>query len=105
MAHGDSLAEHGAEPPLGGLQTLQKLGVARFATVSDHVDIGVRKVPADVDTGDGGEVEPWVLEVLDEDRSENLKDPRLDLATITGPDGSRDPAYADVYVTAHRGEP
>jgi len=35
---------------------------------------------------------------------EDLKDPRLDLATITGVDVSRDLAYVDVYVIAHGGE-
>ena len=34
---------------------------------------------------------------------EDLKDPRLDLATITGVEVSRDLAYADVYVITHGG--
>lgn len=35
---------------------------------------------------------------------ESFRDPRLELATITGVDVSRDFAYADVYVIAHGGE-
>lgn len=35
---------------------------------------------------------------------ESFRDPRLELATITGVDVSRDLAYADVYVIAHGDE-
>ena len=50
-------------------------------------------------------VNETVMEELAAILIENLKDPRLDLATITGVDVSRDLAYADVYVIAHGGEP
>lgn len=45
-----------------------------------------------------------VKEVLAGILIEDLKDPRIDLATITGVDVSRDLAFADVYVIAHGGE-
>jgi ribosome-binding factor A len=49
-------------------------------------------------------VDELVREALALALIEDIKDPRLELVTVTGAEVSRDRRYARIYVTAHGGE-